>query len=165
MRTAGSSSSSTSRSHSNSSSRVGRGEEGASSSSSSSGRSSGSSGSIISSCSGGSSSGSSSGRSSGSTAEEKEIEISGIILTDDGSAFVPSSGGGEVWVIRRWVADSQESGPKRGRGMTLVEPARPYSVVATRRHGRGAPGPSCSTSGARTAPTRPQGQGILLLAI
>eukprot|EP00959_Pyramimonas_sp_CCMP1952_P020027 422971-Pyramimonas_sp.AAC.2 len=43
-------------------------------------------------------------------------------------------------------ADCQESGPERGRGMTLVEPARPSSVVATRRHGRGAPGPiSCST--------------------
>eukprot|EP00976_Prorocentrum_cordatum_P064317 1177445-Prorocentrum_minimum.AAC.2 len=42
-------------------------------------------------------------------------------------------------------ASSQEGGSERGRGMTLVEPAIPYSVVATRRHGRGGPGPSCST--------------------
>eukprot|EP00976_Prorocentrum_cordatum_P089654 1187810-Prorocentrum_minimum.AAC.4 len=35
--------------------------------------------------------------------------------------------------------------PEGGRGVTLDEPARPYPVVETRRHGRGAPGPSCSS--------------------
>eukprot|EP00959_Pyramimonas_sp_CCMP1952_P077571 1621333-Pyramimonas_sp.AAC.1 len=38
-----------------------------------------------------------------------------------------------------------DRGPKRGRGVTLDEPAKPYSVVVTQRHGRGAPGPSCSS--------------------
>eukprot|EP00976_Prorocentrum_cordatum_P113110 1195649-Prorocentrum_minimum.AAC.3 len=49
--------------------------------------------------------------------------------------------------------------------MTPVEPARPSSVVATRRHGRGGPQAPAAQRGARTAPTRPQGQGILLLLL